>query len=402
MSIVSPLAAFGALRDLPRAVWVTGAASLVNRLGTMALPFLVLYLVRDRGYSLTQSGLFLSLYGATALLAAPVSGRLCDRLGAKRVMVASFVATGGIVTAVPWARGTLGIATLVCGWALANETFRPAMMTHLGTSTGPELRKQAFALNRWAVNLGMSVGPAVGGFLAARSFKLVFLVDGLTTWIAVAILALGLPATPAAPSPTHDEARGLPRKGLSDRRLLIALLAQLPLAILFFQMESTVPMFVVDHLQLTPATFGLMATINTVMIVFLEIPINHAAASWSHRRTLVVGALFTAAGFGVYGLAHGFPVLAAATAIWTMGEMIGAPGLPTYVAEIAPPDRRGEYMGLLVMTYSLAFIVAPWAGTQLFTHLGARLLWPVLAALGALAALLFSRIPSHAATTREA
>lgn len=396
MPIASPIAGYVALREFPRAVWVMSAASLVNRLGTMALPFLVLFLVRDRGYSATEAGLFLALYGATAFVAAPISGRLTDRFGAKRVMITSFVATGAIVSGVPWAHSTWTIGALVAAWALANETFRPAMMTFVGSSTAPELRKQAFALNRWAVNLGMSVGPAVGGVLASKSFKLVFIVDGMTTWLAVAVLAIGLASTPPSTARASADDRGRSFGALADRALVLALVAQLPLAMVFFQMESTVPMFVVEHLRLTPATFGLMATINTVMIVLLEIPINHATAAWSHRTTLAIGALFIAVGFGGYGLARSFASLALATMVWTVGEMIGAPAMPAYVSEIAPPERRGEYMGLFMMTFSLAFIAAPFIGTQVFTRVGPRAVWPVLAAFALAAAAGFSRLPRRA------
>jgi MFS family permease len=153
---------------------------------------------------------------------------------------------------------------------------------------------------------------------------------------------------------------------------------------------------VVNHLHLTPAMFGLIATINTLLIVAVEIPLNHATSAWSHRRTMVLGALCTALGFGLIGLATGFPMLAATTVIWTVGEMITSPGISAYVADIAPPARRGEYMGLFTMTWSVSFIVAPWAGTQLLAHVGPRLVWPVLAGLGVLSALGYTRLPGRA------
>jgi len=384
------------LRHLPRSVWVTSAAALINRLGTMALPFLTLFLIRERGYATTQAGLFLSLYGATALIAAPISGRLVDRFGAKKVMVGSFLATSSVVVLVPWTRGTAPLALAIFLWALSNETFRPAVMTNLAGAVGPSQRKQAFALNRWAVNLGMSFGPAMGGLLAVKSFKLVFLVDGLSSFAAVMVLAFLLPESAPAPK---EEKPPHPFAPLADPRLTVALLALLPLSTLFFQMDSTVSLLVVQHLKLTPATYGLMVAVNTVMIVFLEIPLNHASSAWSHRQTMVVGALFTAAGFGMYGMASGFPTLALATSIWTVGEMIGSPGMAAYVSEVSPPSQRGAYMGLYMMSWSVAFIIAPWAGTQLFAHLGARMIWPVLAGLGVLSALAFARLPGAANVT---
>lgn len=390
----NPLHAWRGLRALPRPVWVQVTAALVNRLGTMALPFLTLFLTRERHLSVTQAGSYLALYGAVALVAAPLSGRLSDRFGPVKVMRVSFTATGFIVLTVPFARGPWTLAAAIALWALANEIFRPASMTQLGASVDTSQRKQAYALNRWAVNLGMSVGPALGGLVAQRSFTWVFLIDGATSLVAAAVILFAMPV-PEEPPEKAPPAPGLGFGALADPRLLAALLGLLPLSMLFFQIDSTLSLVTVNHLHLAPAMFGLIATINTLLIVAVEIPLNHATSGWSHRRTMVLGALFTAVGFGLIGLARGFPMLAFTTVIWTIGEMITSPGISAYIADIAPPARRGEYMGLFMMTWSVAFIVAPWAGTHLLAELGPHLVWPVLGGLGVLSAIGYARMPGR-------
>jgi predicted MFS family arabinose efflux permease len=68
------------LKGLPRDVWILALATLINRAGTMVLPFLVLYLTRELGFSASRAGFVLGVYGAGALVAAPISGRLTDRI----------------------------------------------------------------------------------------------------------------------------------------------------------------------------------------------------------------------------------------------------------------------------------------------------------------------------------
>lgn len=393
--MANPLHAWRGLRALPRPVWVSVIAALVNRLGTMALPFLALFLTRERQLDATRAGLYLSLYGCIALVAGPLSGRLCDRFGPVKVMRLSFLATGLVVMGVPLAPTGLPLAGVIIAWAFANETFRPANLAHLGSVVEAGQRKQAFAFNRWAVNLGMSVGPAVGGLVAAHSFAWVFIIDGATSLLSAAVIFLAMPELPAPEQHASAPSRGFGLGALADPKLLTALLGLLPLSALFFQIDSTLSLFTVQHLKLSPAVFGLLATVNTLLIVAVEIPLNHATSAWSHRRTMVLGALLTGFGFALIGLANGFGMLVATTVIWTFGEMITSPGISSYVADIAPASRRGEYMGLFTMTWSVAFIVAPWAGTQLLAHVGPRLVWPILGGLGVLSALGYARLPGR-------
>src|SRR5207247_2478956 len=133
--------------------------------------------------------LALTAYGVGALVTGPLAGRLCDKVGAIRVAEGALLLSGAIVMLLPLARGYGGILGIVLIWAVTGEAFRPAVLTVTTDMVAPEQRRTAFALVRLAVNLGMSVGPAVGGFLAMVSFPALFLVDGATSILAGVVLA---------------------------------------------------------------------------------------------------------------------------------------------------------------------------------------------------------------------
>ena len=358
----------------------------------MALPFLSLYLIKVCGFGVGQAGAMLALYGAVAFVVGPVAGALCDRWGANRVMIASLAVSGLCLLVFPLVRGVPGVAAMTMLWALSGEAFRPAGMTVVSESAPPDMRKQANALNRLAINLGMSVGPAIGGFLAAVSFPALWIIDGVTTLSAAVVLGLFL--TDAGPA-RNAENSGLPSvRALRDPRLRYALLAGVPVAMVFFQNDGALPVFLVRNLRLTEAFYGLMFTLNTLLIVLLEIPLNHATPAWSYRRTLTVGAALFAAGYGAHAFAHRAWHVALATAIWTFGEMIFIPGLTSYIAEISPERQRGEYMGLYSMSFSFAFMLGPWAGLVALDRIGPTAVWAGTFALGALATFLFARLPA--------
>jgi MFS family permease len=228
------------------------------------------------------------------------------------------------------------------------EAFRPANLALVGEVGGGQMRKQAFALNRLAVNLGMSVGPALGGFLAMVSFPLLSWVDGATSLLAGLLLLVApieVPPRPAsAPAPFQPR---LPRLAslLPDRRMGYFLVAVLASLLVFFLHVGAYPLFLVRRLGLPEAFFGLTYMLNTVLIVLFEVRLTGATAHWPLRRALGVGAALSALGFGAHVVAHDAWAVLAAVVVWTAGEMILFPTASAYVAEITPPGAAASTWG---------------------------------------------------------
>ena len=397
------------LGGLPREVWLLFATNLINRAGMMVLPFLVLYLTRELGFSLARAGSMLALYGASAIVFGPIGGRLSDRIGALPVMRVSLIASGCVLLLFPLAKSFAAVAAMIVFWAGCAEMFRPASLAAITHVVAPGQRRQAFALNRLAINLGMSIGPALGGFLATVSFRAMFAVDAVTTLLAGAVLVL----TPwRAFSGVNSEAANrhgeptAPATILHDTLFLVFLGGVFLVGMVFFQHESALPLYLVQYLSLSPAFYGMLFTINTLLIVALEVPIITATAHWPNTRSLIFGCMLFAIGFGALGVIASPGGVIATVVVWTFGEMLLFPAMAAHMAEIAPENRRGAYMGAYSMSMSIALTVGPWMGTQLLAAFGPVTVWSVMFALGALAALLmvFSvprRRPSSVAVAVE-
>ncbi len=380
------------LGGLPRALWVLAAATFVNRSGTMFLPFLVLYLTKGLGITPPLAGGIFALFGFGALVAGPFAGRFADRYGPVRMMRLSLAVSGALLLLVPFARSAAAIAVLTLLISSAGEAFRPASLSVISHLVGPERRKAAFALQRLAVNLGMSFGPALGGFLAAVSWPALFVVDGVTSLLAFATLFILFPRDISFPAPRSAGMGSSRREGLRDPGLVFFLVSIVPVGIVFFQHESSMALYLVRDLGYAVWMFGLFHTVNTLLIVALEVPLNLATSHWTHRRALVLGSTLVAAGFGALAWARSVPAVIATVVIWTFGEMIVLPGMSAWVADAAPEESRGAYMGLYSMAFNLALVVGSPLGTALLEHGGGRVLWLAMLALGLVSSVLFSRL----------
>jgi MFS family permease len=360
-------------------------------MGAMALPFLVLYLTRHLGYTPSQAGFVFAVYGTFALIVAPISGLLCDRFHPVRIMQVSLLGSALAMSLFPFAKSYSLILLMTAVWSAFAELFRPASLMFRAEYAPREMRKQAQVLQRLSNNLGMSIGPAVGGIIAHRSFPSLFYVDAATAVAAGILLIIFFRGKLERKAESSTQV--VPSAGpFRDSRFLHLLFAFVVLMMVFFQNESTIGLFVVKELGLTEAFFGSLFTINTVLILLLEVPLNGLTNQWRQSITLFSGAMCFAVGFGMLSFVTGPFGAAASTVIWTFGEMILFPALVTYVMDLAPSSRRGEYMGLYMMALNVALVVGPWGGASIYQHLGPKALWTVAFFQGSLAAILFARL----------
>ncbi|HEY6953218.1 MAG TPA: MFS transporter [Bacteroidota bacterium] len=391
--IVNPWRGIG---SLPREVWVLFATNLINRMGMMGLPFLVIYLTSARGFSPSDAGLVLSVYGLSALVTSPFAGRLSDTVGPVLVMKLSLFFSGIVLILFPFASSFRMIVAGTVLWAVTGEAFRPASLAVITSVVSSERRRSAFSVNRLAINLGMSIGPAFGGFLLMYSYPLIFWVDGATSLMAAILVTVAMKTrlTPQhqANSPREAESKMQGISMFKDRRLVFFLLTVLPVFITFFQHSSTVPLVFFEVLHQPASAFGFLFTFNTVLIVLVEIPLNLAMSRWSHRNVLALGALLVGAGFGAMTFATGFWSVAATVVIWTFGEMIFLPGAAAYVGDIASARRQGSYMGVYQMAANASFAIGPWLGATIFQHFGPATLWTGLFIACGISSLVFLRV----------
>ncbi len=372
------------IRELSPHAWILIGGSFINRFGSFVVPFLVLYL-RQRHFSIARSGTALAAYGAGELIASPVGGYLADRIGRRWTIALSMYASAAAMIAL-WRVDTYGpILGLAFVAGLVSEARRPASLALLTDLVPTDQRVTVFAVLRLAENLAFAAGVALGGFLANTSFAWLFVGDALSSAVYGSVALLALPEGTRS-SRAEERRRGEGwRAALADRSFVLFMAASVLLFFVYFQQQSTLPIYVRAN-GLTNADFGLLLSLNGVIVLLFELPISAITMRHAKKPTIALGFLLVGLGFGLTGFAHGFAALAAIVSVWTLGEMIAAPVSYAYVADLAPEHLRGRYQGLYGLCFGIAAIAGPAGGTILYAN-GARGFWALCGALGLLAAL---------------
>jgi MFS family permease len=381
-----------AYAGLPRRAWLLSLVQFVNRSGSMVLFFLSLYLTRKLGFTLAQAGQAVGAYGFGALLGAWLGGVLCDRLGATAVQRLSLLLGGLNLILMGYLHSFAAILGAAFLQGIFAEALLPGNTTAMARECPASVRARGFALNRLAANLGVTIGPVVGGYLALWSYRALFWVDGLTSLAALAVFNVFFKSEPARPLPRPGAIAPAPVAAAGRGGLPAIYLMVFGQGLIFSQLFSTFPLYVHSAFGFAENRIGQLLAINTVMIVLFEMVLLHGLKKAAPLKVVSAGVLLTGLGFALTPLGRGFPYAAMTVAVWTMGEMLSMPLLTAEVANRSHEGNRGRNMGLLGVAFSLSWMVGPIAGSEIYGRFSPQALWLGCGGLGMFLALGFLRM----------
>ena len=379
--------------DLPRPLWKLSGITLVTRAGTMVLPFLALYLTEHEGLSVVAAGRVVALYGVGSMAAALLGGWATHRLGTWRVLVSSFLGGGAVMLCVPLVHGVVALGLAIVLLSLVADTHRAALFTAAAGLAPPQARARGFAQLRAAINLGMSIGPALGGVLAAIAYPLLFVVDALTCWLAALGLVLGFrPEALPGPGARATGGGAVPSSPLADRPFVLFLGLVVLQGAIFAQIFSTLPLYLRDGYGLGERAIGAVLAVNAATIVLVELPLLRVLERFGQLHVVAVGVVFLGGGFALLPFGRGALYAVGTVLVWTVGEMLTLPVASAVVAHRAAEATRGKAMGYYTFAFSTSWVLGPLGGTFAYQRFGERMLWLGCGALGLLVAAGFAAL----------
>ncbi len=411
-----------AYQGLSPSVWLLAGVMLINRCGTMVLPFMSIYLTQQLHFSVTNTGIVMALFGIGAFAGTYLGGRLTDRFGFYYVQLFSLLVSGSALITLQFITDFYFLCGSVFVFALLSDSFRPANQSAIAHYSTPETRTRAFSCNRLAINLGWAVGGGLGGWLASINYSLLFWADGLTCLTAGVVLWTYLPVPVTAgnskqttgPEQTEQTGTSPYRDGLFIAFVVCAALY----FVAFMQFFSIVPLYFSDVLHLSVSLIGMLMTINGLLIVGIEMTLVYGLEQrkWPKIPLIITGilltvvsyiVLFTPTGTGLLGTTmFNLGVGLAFVLFITAGEMLAMPFLQSFTVERSSPATRGQYLALYAMGGALAQTIAPAFGSQMVAHFGFSTHWLTIAGISVVSAGGFwwvgQRLRNVATTPREA
>jgi predicted MFS family arabinose efflux permease len=370
------------IADLPGWLKAVMVGQLVSAAGALAWIYLTLYLVQDRGMSSQQAGFAAAAYGVGLLGGNLTGGWFGDRFGLRTAAVSSQLLWVVSCMAMPLTPGPLiAVVALLAG--LFGGAGRPNMSALVATALPADRRREGIALSRTASNAGFTIGPPLGGLLAAYNFSLIFFVDALTSLVLAAVIWRWVPRTSGHLTKAAASPHGVWKTVLRDRSVLLVLATIVIVDTAYRQIFATMPLLLRD--AGSPAVaYGVLIGASSVVIVLLEAPL--AVRLRHHRATRVIatGFALVGAGLGVLGLWPAVAGAALAILVLTAGEMLYKPTATAHVADAAPPGMVGRYSSLYAAASISGMLLAPALGGTAYQY-APRLLFPVAAALALVA-----------------
>ncbi|WP_018347614.1 MDR family MFS transporter [Longispora albida] len=372
---------------LPRTFWFLWTATLISRSGAFVITLLTFYLKKDRGFDATFVGLVIGLMGGGGAIGVLLGGQLADRWGRRKTLLLANTGTAAalVLLGLAHAKAEILVASFAVG--LVQNMSRPAF-TAMMTDIIPDAdRMRGFNLNYWAINLGFSFAAILGGLVAELDYLLIFVVNAVTMLVTALLVFFLVPESRPQDVPVvqrkTEEAPGT--NPFTDPAFMILVGLTFMSAMIFMQHVSSLPL-AMEREGFSPTMFGLVASLNGIMIVVGQLFIPRLVRGRDTARVLALAQLVMGIGFGLTAFAHDAWAYAVTILIWTFGEMLNAPAASTLSADLSPVAARGRYQGAYSLAFSAAAFVAPLAGGFVFQHFGSAALWLSCLALGILTA----------------
>jgi predicted MFS family arabinose efflux permease len=317
--------------------------------GSATWTFVGIWAVDELDASSAQLGLYFVVAAAVSASAGYLGGHISDHLGRRWTFVDAFS------TAIP----LLLLVSLFAPIAMA------ATQALVADVVPPERHEHSYASLRVANNLGVTLGPPIGGaLLITGNYDVLWI--GVTALGALeTLLAWRLIPSRGAYAPNEPPERGSFGVIRRDRAFLLFLVSMALANLVYFAFEVVLPISAVDSHGLSPAAWGFLVIINPALVTVFQLRLTKRVERFPAAPKLALAMLLMGCPFLLLSVDASIPVMAVVILIFVFGEMLWVPTSQAVVARLAPADLRGAYMGAFASTSSAGFALGPFIGLQI-------------------------------------
>jgi len=380
--------------------WLLMVSAFIDFLGgSLIFPFFSLFMTKKFEIGMTQVGtMFLVWALASGLIGNTLGGALADKFGRKANIIFGLIASASSAL-FSVLIDDLTLFYVVIGFiGIFEDIAGPARQAMIADMVPDDLRGEAYGINRIVMNLAATIAPIIGGYMATRSFEMLFYADVAISLIAAAFVLFLLPETKPEQSDSEKEEESFKetlqgyKKVLRDKVFIGFVGVSILSVLMYFNMNSTLSVYLVEYKGITPSQFGTILSMNAGMVVVLQVLFTRITKKWKPLLTLALGDILYVIGFTMYGIFNSYGMFILAMVIITTGEMVFSPKEQTIIANYTPENMRGRYMAIASFAWIIPIAIGPLVGGFIMDHYDPRLLWYLVGLVGLLAAVGFVRM----------
>ena len=363
---------------ISKEIWWLSLATLINRSGTMVILFLALFLTQELHFTIQNAGVIMALFGAGSVLGVFIGGKLSDKFGYFPVIIGSLVGGGIMFILLGQLDNFIPLCICVFIASTLSEAFRPPAMVAVSCYSTAKTYTRSISLYRLSINLGFSVGPAVGGFIAMYNYRLIFWADGLTC-LGAALIIYFLLDNKHKENAIEIKDTAEIKSAYTDKTYLTFIFFSCLYAMAFFQFFSTMPLFYKQVHHLKETEIGWIIALNGLLVASIEmILIYKIEKKWTVYNFIFLGALLLAFSYFSLLFFHSVAWLYVIVVAISFSEMFALPFITTFMNSRAHESNKGQYAAMYAMSWSVAQICIPVIATQTIVHFGFDTLWIIM------------------------
>ncbi len=392
---------FRSYTKLPKSVYILFLAGIINSAGNFVYPFLALFLTLKLGYNENRAGMVLTLIIAAEGLGRLAGGKLTDWLGRKIIIILLSLLGSICYLVVAFSGVTPYVIYLIVLAGFLKTGAMPAINALVIDVTKKKSRNDAFSLMYLGHNLGFAVGPLVAGFLFVNHLLLIFIVDAITTILALIPIII-LVKEPSKPiegltmiggqvvEETERSETGNTIRVFFKKPVLVGFaFISIILSFVYAQSTFSLPLYLNQIFnQDGPKIYGSLMTVNAIIVIVLTLILISIFKKYSPLLSISVAGILFALGFGLLFYSKLYYLFIISTVIWTFGEIINSVSSNVLIANYSPANHRGRFNAIIYFISGVGFTISPWLMGLYIRYVGLSNAWPFIFSISIVASIL--------------
>jgi MFS family permease len=383
---------FNSYRGLPKSIYVIFFAQMINRFGDFVLPFLSLFLVKKLGLSYQSAGVAVMLNSLAIIPGSFAGGKIADHFGRIKSYAIFQLSAAVCLFLCAFTKNPQIIIFLVCMSSFFNGGVRPIISAIITDVLPADKRQMGFSLSYLGINLGVSVGLLVAGFLFNHYIPLIFIGDAITSFLAVLLVLTNIKET----LPDYTDSKSISDEEKSEEGNVFSVLLRRPQVLIFLIINMFINIIYIQHTFSLPmmldsvfgssgaSNYGILMSCNAVTVLAMTMLITQATRKWKALNAMAAAVLLYAVGFGMIAVISSMLLYILSTIIWTIGEIIIVTNFGVYIANNTPQNYRARFNAVSSLSWAIGAALGTSLVGRYMDFFGVKAVWPLVFILGLL------------------